>query len=68
MLKDSTITFKNGTIRIGENPNNIKRIIQNYADLTLENVQIYAKNQVGGENLALSINKMLGSKEFVKTL
>lgn len=56
LLKDSTITFKNGTIRIGENPNNIKRIIQNYADLTLENVQIYAKNQVGGENLALSIN------------
>ena len=52
----STITFKNGTIRIAEGANNIKRIIQNYADLTLENMQIYAANQVGGEDYALSFN------------
>ena len=32
------------------------RIIQNYADLTLENMQIYAKNQAGGEDYALSFN------------
>ena len=56
LLKDSTITMKNGTIRIAENANNIKRIIQNYADLTLENMQIYAENQVGGEDYALSFN------------
>ena len=56
LLKDSTITFKNGTIQIAEGANNIKRIIQNYADLTLENMQIYAANQVGGEDYALSFN------------
>ena len=56
LLTDSTITFKNGTIRIAEGANNIKRIIQNYADLTLENMQIYAANQVGGEDYALSFN------------
>lgn len=56
LLKDSTITFKNGTIRIAENANSVKRIIQNYADLTLENMQIYAENQVGGENYPLSFN------------
>ena len=54
LLKDSTITFQNGTIRIGQNPNNIKRIIQNYANLTLEDMQIYAENQVEGEDYALS--------------
>lgn len=56
LLKDSTITFKNGTIRIAENASDIKRIIQNYADLTLENMQIYAQNQVDGEDYALSFN------------
>ena len=56
LLKGSTITFKNGTIRIAENATNIKRIIQNYANLTLENMHIYAENQVGGEDYALSFN------------
>ena len=56
LLKNSTITFKNGTIRISERANNVKRIIQNYADLTLENMQIYAKNQAGGEDYPLSFN------------
>ena len=56
LLKGSDITFKNGTIRIAENANNIKRIIQNYADLTLEDMHIYAENQVGGEEYALSFN------------
>src|SRR5699024_11151170 len=35
LLKNSTITMKRGVVRIAENANNIKRIIQNYADLTL---------------------------------
>lgn len=62
LLKNSTITFKNGTIRISEKNLSagagkpIMRIIQNYADLTLENMQIYAKNQAGGEDYALSFN------------
>lgn len=56
LLKDSTITFKNGTIRIAPGNSTIGRVIQNYADLTLENMQIYAANQVGGEDYALSFN------------
>ena len=56
LLEGSTITFKNGTIRIAENVKGIKRIIQNYANLTLEDMHIYAENQVGSENYALSFN------------
>ena len=56
LLKDSDITFKNGTIKIAENANKIKRIIQNYANLKLEDMKFYAKNQVGGENYPLSFN------------
>lgn len=63
LLKDSEITFKNGIIRISDKngsvrrPGNpIKRIIQNYANLTLEDMQIYAENQAGGEDYALSFN------------
>ncbi len=56
LLKDSTIVFKNGRIRIAENATGISRIIQNYANLTLENMDIYAENQAGGEDYALSFN------------
>lgn len=56
LLKGSTLVFKNGTIRIAEGANNIKRIIQSYADVTFENMNFYAKNQVEGENYALSFN------------
>ena len=61
LLKDSNITMKNGTIRVAENPDKIKMIIQNYANLTLENMQIYAQNKLsaGGthkEDYALSLN------------
>lgn len=56
LLKGSKITMKNGTIRIAQGNKNIKRIIQNYADLTLENMTFYAENQVEGENLPLSFN------------
>lgn len=61
LLRDSTITFTNGTIRISEkngigDGNPIKRVIQNYANLTLEDMQIYAENQRGGEDLVLSFN------------
>ena len=56
LLKDSTITFQNGTVNIAPNANNINRIIQNYADLTLENMRFETMNQVGGEDYALSFN------------
>lgn len=56
LLKDSNIVFKNGTINIAKNANNIKRMVQNYANLTLEDMRFEAANQVGGENYALSFN------------
>ena len=56
LLEGSTITFKNGTVRIGSDQTNIKRIIQNYADLTLEDMEFYTANQAGGEDYALSFN------------
>lgn len=62
LLKNSNITMKNGIIRISEdNKQNgdkkpIMRIIQNYANLTLENMTFYAQNQAGGEDYALSFN------------
>ena len=56
LLEDSTIIFKNGTIRIAENGNGIKRIIQNYANLTLEDMKIYAEHQQPDENYPLSFN------------
>ncbi len=57
-LKDSTITMKNGTIKVGENAskNRIGRIIQNYADLTLENMIFDTKNLGQNEDYALSFN------------
>ncbi len=56
LLKDSTITLKNGIIRIAENATEIKRIIQNYADLTLEDMTFYTEHQTPDENYALSFN------------
>lgn len=61
LLRDSTITFRNGIIRISEENgigegNPIKRVIQNYANLTLEDMQIYAEHQSGGEDYVLSFN------------
>lgn len=57
-LKDSTITMKNGTIKVGENAskNNIARIIQNYADLTLEDMTFETANLGQNEDCALSFN------------
>ena len=55
-LKDSTITLKNGTVRIAEGTTSIKRIIQNYANLTLEDMHFFAEHQADGEDYALSFN------------
>lgn len=56
LLKDSDITFKNGTIRIAEGTTSISRIIQNYANLTLEDMHFYAENQAGSLDYPLSFN------------
>ena len=64
LLKNSTITFRNGTINISadnlvqaEAPAaNIKRVIQNYANLTLENMVIDGTNQYDGNDYILSFN------------
>lgn len=41
-LKDSTVTFKNG--KITADSNKVKILIQNYCNLTLDNVKIYIDN------------------------
>lgn len=56
LLQNSDITFKNGTIRIAEGTTSISRIIQNYANLTLEDMHFYAENQAGSLDCPLSFN------------
>lgn len=65
LLRDSTITFKNGTIKCdpsnliqSTDPNcaNIKRIIQNYAALTLEDMVIDGTYLFDDGNLPMSFN------------
>ncbi|WP_342589713.1 S-layer homology domain-containing protein [Collinsella tanakaei] len=56
LLKDSNIVFKNGTINIAPNADNIKRIINSYCDVTFENMTFDATHQVGGQDYALSFN------------
>ena len=59
-LKGSKVTIKNGTLKAGEE--GIKMLIQNYADLTLENVTIDGRGLIGtgsnqtGANYVLSNN------------
>lgn len=56
LLQNSDITFKNGTIRIAEGTTSISRIIQNYANLTLEDMHFYAENQAGSLDYPLNFN------------
>jgi len=64
LLKNSTIVLKNGTINIAEDnltpavapAKNIMRIIQNYANLTLENMTVDGTNQYGGKDYVISFN------------
>lgn len=39
--KGNTVTLKNGTIDVDENSQNTKMLIQNYCDLTLENLNLH---------------------------
>lgn len=63
LLKDQAITMKNGTINCSEenltaaaSGKNIKRIFQNYAALTLENMTIDGTNVYGDGNYVMSFN------------
>ena len=64
LLMNSTIVFKNGTINISEDnlteavdpAKNIMRVIQNYANLTLENMTVDGTNQYGGNTYVVSFN------------
>ena len=52
LLKDSTITFKNGTLK----STTAKMLIQNYANLTLDNMKLDGSNLVGDAPYTLSTN------------
>ena len=56
LLKDSTITFENGILGYAEGNTTVKRMFQNYANLTLDNMTINAAGQAGGEAYVLSFN------------
>ncbi|MCD8091072.1 MAG: hypothetical protein LUD81_10740 [Clostridiales bacterium] len=56
LLKDSDIVMKNGTIQIAEDATRIYRIIQSYANVTFVDMTFYTRNQLGGEDYALSFN------------
>lgn len=78
LLKNSTITFKNGTINISEDnltpavapAKNIYRIIQNYANLTLEDMTIDGTNQYVYDGYIVSFNNgtssIIGNTSFIK--
>lgn len=54
--KGNTIKLQNGTITVAPGAQDIKMVIQNYADLTLENMQIHAENMSGNGDYPLSFN------------
>ena len=56
LLEGSIVTFKNGTVNIAKDATRVMRMIQSYADVTLDNVTFDASNQVGGQDYAMSFN------------
>lgn len=42
--KGNTVTLKNGTIKVSPDSQNTSMLIQNYCDLTLENLDLYGSN------------------------
>lgn len=69
LLKDSTITMKNGILRGGVS--GVRMIIQNYADLTLEDMTLDAANSTNAGCEALSVNNgnvvIKGNTELLAT-
>ena len=55
-LRNSTITLKNGKINLSKSNRNVLRVIQNYANLTLEDLEIDATNQYYYKDLVIAFN------------
>lgn len=65
LLKNSTITFKNGTINVAEtNKTQFRFIIQNYANLTLENIILDGTNLAITDRDRYTISNNCGTVEF----
>lgn len=56
LAKDNTLTVKNGTLNVAIDNNEIKMLIQNYCDLTLENVIVDGTNLLGTTCYTMSNN------------
>lgn len=56
LLKDSDLTFKNGTVKVAKGAVDVKRLVQSYANVTFEDMVFESANLSDGENLALSFN------------
>lgn len=64
-LRNSTITLKNGKINLSKSNRDVLRVIQNYANLTLEDLEIDATNQYDYKDYVISFccgnNKIIGN-------
>lgn len=58
-LKGSKITIKNGTLKAPEDNTKIKMLVQNYSDLTLDNVDC-----IGDERIQYVVSNNFGSCTF----
>lgn len=69
LLKGSTITMKNGTVNVAESAKDQFRfIIQNYCDLTLNNMKIDGTNlNITGKNSTYAISNNYGDTKFIDT-
>lgn len=54
--KDRTVTLKNGTLDVAQGSNVFKRGIQNYCDLTLDNMVVDGTNLLGDGTYTMSNN------------
>ena len=59
LLKDSTVTFKNGSLLQGAN--GCKILLQNYSDLRLENVTIDGRNENANKTCLYTLSNNFGN-------
>ena len=65
LLKDSTLTFKNGTIKA--NNGNVAMIIQNYSNLTLENMLLDGESITRNDVIIYTMSNNCGNVEIKDT-
>ena len=65
LLKDSTLTFKNGTIKA--NNGNVAMIIQNYSNLTLENMLLDGASITRNDVIIYTMSNNCGNVEIKDT-